>query len=214
MSQEIALESIRTWMNRYAPECIIELPPEPAAQLPAPISIIALIGPDGTRATVDLSIWTRTPELAASRLVHLMGKSISHHARKLQFARMTKPEAEVFFNRTHPHGYRKSRWHGGLFTADGTCMMAASFASMRTWERAGHPYLSAELILLSTRTFCSVQGGASKLIMAYIRDKQPHEIVTRSTDEGPVFEKLGFHREEDVNGRLKWRKMVQKHDLR
>lgn len=211
MLQENALERIRTWINHYAPECTLNS----MVRLDGgQSSLFTLENRDGTRETYDVSVWDRTPELTASRLVHLLGKSTSHHARKLRFARLTKPDAEDFFNQTHPLGYRKSRWHGGLFKADGTCMMAASFASMRTWERGGQPYRSAELVLLSTRTFCSVQGGASKLIMAYIRDKQPHEIVTRSTDDGPVFEKLGFHREEEDSGRVKWRKIVSKHDLR
>lgn len=168
---------------------------------------VRVVDSTGRDKILHLSPWNNAPELAASRAVHLLGKSKSHHARKLIFRKLEKPEATTFFNDTHPYGYRKSRWHGGLCDPANPahCIMAASFAQIRVWNRPTGTYRSAELILLSTRKFEYVQGGASKLISAYCEEKNPDEIITRAPEHS-LFEKLGFALVEGADGRIKWRK--------
>lgn len=175
--------------------------------LPHSAQHIKVVDSSNREEILDLGPWYTNPELAASRAVHLLGKSQPHHARKLIFRKLEKLEAVDFFKKTHPFGYRKSRWHGGLFHSKDSdhCIMAASFAQIRVWNRSAGPYRSAELILMSTRNFEYVQGGASKLIAAYCEDKTPDEIITRAPEQS-IFEKLGFFKEVSADGRMKWRK--------
>lgn len=139
-------------------------------------------------------IWLTRPEQVLSRILSVVGLNETLHGRKTEVVKISKSEADVFFENYHLQGSVSARHSYGLMLAD-EIVAAASFSAKRNMTRREEGYTSVELIRFATKSGYTVQGGLSKLLKHHIKNVCPNDIMTYTDLDwsyGAGYDKLGF----------------------
>jgi hypothetical protein len=94
----------------------------------------------------------------------------------------------------HLHGSPQAKYKYGLYHHN-TLVAAASFSARRPMLYHSEPYDSYELIRFANCAPHTVVGGLSKLLMHFVREVHPGDIMTYADCDwstGQSYEKLGF----------------------
>ncbi len=162
------------------------------------------------------------PEVVASRLAALQGRSIRIPGRLTQAQRIDKATAIAFLDEHHLQVPLPGKVRYGLFLperyyrvlppaglpqpeltdtyltnrpAGGLLLAVATFAQPRTQLRNGLPHRSAELLRVASRIGTTVVGGLDKLLKTYLTNHPANDMMTyadRDWSDGASYRKLGF----------------------
>jgi hypothetical protein len=157
-----------------------------------------------------------------SRLLAAIGKAEQIPARKCVVKVLDVVERRQFFEATHLQGDIGATCSYGLVHA-GEVVVAMSFGKRRG---IGLKQQEWELLRFSSALGKTVQGGASRLLKAFVRDVTPMHVVSYCDlrwGEGKVYAALGFDLEKITDPDYWWvprgearrvsRYSVQKHKL-
>ncbi len=135
-----------------------------------------------------------------SRIQSLFGKTETIFARNCSASRITKKEAEPFFEANHISGYANAKLKYGLHYR-GELVATITFAQGRNLKISDGIMRSYEWVGFCQKAGITVTGGLSKLLKTFERDKQPDHIATYidcDWADGNAFKKLGFKITEEL----------------
>ncbi|WP_157486863.1 hypothetical protein [Dyadobacter alkalitolerans] len=158
--------------------------------------------------------WLTKPQVIKSRLSAMLGISQKIAARLTQVRRIDQETASQFLEKNHLNASVSSKTRFGLFLpkryfrvlkSDFECgreseellVAVATFSAPRVFAREDGPFRSFELLRFASLLGTNVSGGLDKLLTAFVREKNPDDIMTyadREWSEGAGYEKLGFER--------------------
>ena len=147
---------------------------------------------------------TREPEKCVALLQSKLGLNERVFARSCKVEKIKKETAEKFLKTWHLMGATQSAWTYGLFRQE-ELLALASFSKGRKMRRLPDHLRSYELIRFCCKGGISVAGGLSKLLKAFIRDRQPGDIMTyvdAQWSDGTAFVRAGFRLESHEAPRL------------
>ncbi|MCD8206614.1 MAG: hypothetical protein LUD72_01610 [Bacteroidales bacterium] len=170
--------------------------------------------------------WQYHKEIVKSRLSHILCANREEiiYGRKCKVVELTSKETTPFLKENHLQGSCSAKKHYGL-SHNGGLVAVMTFGVPRMKKRRyTEDYDSQwEMLRYATKIGTSVVGGAGKLLKHFIREIQPHTIITyadKRWSQGGLYFRLGFtythnskpnyyylmegHRE----GRFKYRKDV------
>ncbi len=135
--------------------------------------------------------WYQQRNIVKSRLSTIFGKpSEKIFARNCSVIKIDNQTANNFFTETHIQGATPSASHNYALMHGGQIVQVATFGKSRYNKK-----VQWELLRLSSKLFCSVVGGASKLFAHFVREHSPQSIVSYSDkrwNTGNVYKRLGF----------------------
>ena len=133
--------------------------------------------------------WQNKQEIVKSKISGKFGQHTRIHARQCQVRNVTKKEKSQFLNENHLQGTAGSAVNLGLYFKDELVALAtfgkARFNKTVTWE----------LVRFCNKLYTCVQGGASKLLAAFVSQENPTSIISyadRRWSTGKLYETLGF----------------------
>ncbi len=112
-----------------------------------------------------------------SRLASIFHQTKTIFARNCIAKRMDKETTAEFFNQNHLSGYANATFKFGLFYQE-KLVAAITFAQGRNINREGKKMRSYELIGFCQAAGFTVTGGLSKLINAFVIERNPEHIAT------------------------------------
>jgi hypothetical protein len=112
-----------------------------------------------------------------SRLASIFNKTKTIFARNCMAKRLNKETTAEFFNQNHLSGYANATFKFGLFYKE-KLVAAITFAQGRNITRDGKELRSYELIGFCQAAGFTVTGGLSKLINAFVNERNPEHIAT------------------------------------
>ena len=122
-------------------------------------------------------VWKRSPDIVKSRLRSKCGLYQRRiFARQTIVKRITKLEYYQFLDRNHLWGATSAKYAFGLYTKVTSkeklsrLVAVATFSNKRKIQRASTNFHSYELLRFCTEMDCTVIGGLSKLIAAYVKE--------------------------------------------
>ena len=128
-------------------------------------------------------------KIIESMLIHAFGQtSIRYSARNLVVAPVTSPQSCQFFAANHLFGDARSSTRLGLFKNN-------ELVSCMTFGKSRFNSTEYELIRYANQVGTSVQGGASKLFTAFLRQSDVDKVVTyanRDHSDGNLYRAIGF----------------------
>ena len=139
-------------------------------------------------------IFMQKSAVVRSRVRALLGESERIFARNTEVRQLDQPSLNDFLNAHHLQGTTQAKHKYGLFHK-GELVAAASFSGGRPILRNDKRFQSYELIRFANLSGCTVIGGLSKLLSAFIEEVQPDDIMTyadRDWSLGQSYEQLGF----------------------
>lgn len=158
--------------------------------------------------------WAKNEPIVKSRVNAMLGNSQKIAARLTQVRRIDQESAARFLDRNHLNGSVTSKTRYGLFLpkryfrvlndafeydrhTEELLVAVATFSAPRVFARADGPFRSFELLRFASLLHTNVSGGLDKLLTAFVREKNPDDIMTyadREWSEGAGYVKLGFER--------------------
>lgn len=158
--------------------------------------------------------WHRREVIVKSRLNAMLGMSQKIAARLTQVRRIDQHLAAPFLEKNHLNGSVSAKTRYGLFLpkryfrvlnqhfdfdskADELLVAVATFSAPRVFQRPQGPFRSFEMVRFASLLHTNVSGGLDKLLTAFIRDKNPDDIMTYADlewSEGAGYAKLGFEK--------------------
>lgn len=132
------------------------------------------------------------------------------YARNCDIRRIESPMATEFLKANHRLGDCRCRYRYGLFVRrrtgekefglpEGTLVAVSTFSNARKWNKEGQEVRSFEWIRYASLEGIRVVGGMGKMLEYFIEDVKPDDVMSyadpQSSDEGQVYEKLGFRDE-------------------
>lgn len=156
--------------------------------------------------------WVNNQEIVQSRLVAVLGLAHKIPARLTKVRRIDKETANHFLSENHLNNVVSAKYKYGLFlpssyfrvlstalmpdpTSAELLVAVATFSFPRIFNKETNPLRSHELIRFASLRGTNVVGGLDKLLQAFIRDKEPGDIMTYADVEwsaGDSYAKLGF----------------------
>ncbi|GGN11480.1 hypothetical protein GCM10010967_54200 [Dyadobacter beijingensis] len=156
--------------------------------------------------------WLGRKPIVQSRLSAMLGISAKIPARLTQARRIDNATTDQFLGYNHLNGVVSSKFRYGLFlpkryyrvlppefafdaSADELLVAVATFSHARIFEQHGEPFRSHELIRFASLLGTNVVGALDKLLNAFIREKQPDDIMTYADlewSDGRSYQRLGF----------------------
>lgn len=149
--------------------------------------------------------WQFRQEIVRSRVLSKLGLLERIPGRLCRVERITRPVADTFLENNHLQGAAASKIKYGLFLPEkyfrvlkepppGSRLLMAvmTFSGPRAFRDGSRSY---ELIRFAVRCNFHVQGGFSRLLQHFIREKDPGSIMTyvdRDWSDGRTYEALGF----------------------
>lgn len=134
--------------------------------------------------------WQAHPEIVCSRISHQLGLSSQQiPARSCQIQEVTKVEKKQFLTENHLQGTAGSSIDLGLFY-QGNLVALMTFSKSRFSGDVDY-----EMVRFCTKNNVNVVGAAGKLFSKFVRDYQPHSVVTyadRQWGNGDFYANLGF----------------------
>ena len=135
-----------------------------------------------------------------SRLQSLFNQTKRIHARSTTIKRMTKDEAQPFFEACHLSGYVQGHHNYGMFVQE-KLVAAITFAKGRNFKIYDRPMRSYEWVGYCSLNGHTVVGGISKLIAHFAEEKRVDHLVTyldKAWATTKSLEKLGFELVEEL----------------
>ncbi len=140
-------------------------------------------------------IWQSKTEVVKSRIKSLLGLNDRLFARKTSVQRLSKQEANDFYNANHLNMPLTGAFNYGLFFND-ELVSALSFSRACPIHRNENYFKKSHILLrFCTKQGINITGGLSKLIKHFIREQKPDDIMTHidlEWSEGDGFKKIGF----------------------
>jgi hypothetical protein len=156
--------------------------------------------------------WIAKPEIVKSRLSAMLGLSFKIPARLTKVRRIDKKDASSFLESNHLNGSVSSKFRYGLFLpnryyrvldadfqvdrgTDELLVAVATFSHPRIFQQEENAIRSYELIRFASVLKSNVMGGLDKLLNAFVKDRQPDNIMTYADlewSDGASYRKLGF----------------------
>lgn len=156
--------------------------------------------------------WITKAEIIKSRISAALGISQKIPARLTTVRRIDKATAASFIEKNHLNGDVTSKYRYGLFlpatyfrvlnsefqkhvTSGEMLVTVATFSRPRIFQRETQPFRSYELIRFASLLNSNVVGGLDKLLHAFIREREPDDLMTYADlewSDGSNYEKLGF----------------------
>lgn len=156
--------------------------------------------------------WLGRTEIVKSRLLAMCGISQKIPARLAKVSRIDKVTAQAFLEKNHLNGSVGSKYQYGLFLPDryfrvltpdfqydqeleNLLVAVATFSHPRIFQRPEKAFRSYELIRFASLLSSNVVGGLDKLLAAFIREKNPDDIMTYADlewSDGRSYVSLGF----------------------
>lgn len=163
--------------------------------------------------------WLEKQDIVKNRLRAILGVSEKVGARKCHIKEISLLELKAFEQTFHIQGHALAKYRYGLYYQD-DLVATMSFTSLR--------FNNEEEGAFELLRFCSsesIQGGFSKLLSRFIKDKNPKKIVSYSDRRwslGEVYSKQGFIKVSTskpgyfwCKGQKRWNRMnFQKHKLK
>jgi hypothetical protein len=121
-------------------------------------------------------VWKRSPDIVKSRLRSKCGLYKRRiFARQTIVKRITKLEYHHFLDTNHLWGATSAKYAFGLYTKvtsreEESLVAVATFSNKRKIQRASTNFHSYELLRFCTEMDCTVIGGLSKLIAAFVKE--------------------------------------------
>lgn len=140
-------------------------------------------------------VWRSNPTATRGRILALFGESSKIHGRETSVSRIAQPQLQEFLTKHHTNVPLQAKYKYGLFHQD-ELVAVATFAPIRTLKKENN-LSSSELIRFCNSSACTVVGGLSKLIKAFIEEKDVQHLMTyadRDWSNGQGYERLGFER--------------------
>jgi len=103
-------------------------------------------------------------------------------------------------------GTARAKFCYGLFYSE-QLVAAAAFSSMRTLERQGRFFRSAEWVRYASLPQIRVVGGMSKLLSAFVKEHHPDDVMTYADKEwskGAAYTRLGFEAVGETPTQMYW----------
>jgi hypothetical protein len=158
--------------------------------------------------------WLSRKPIVISRLTAMQGFGVKIPARLTQVRRTDNAQTNAFLDKNHLNGPTSSKFRYGLYlpsryyrilpedfqfdeSAEELLVAVATFSNARIFTQQNAPFRSHELIRFASLLHTNVVGAFDKLLHAFIREKQPDDIMTyadREWSEGASYAKLGFER--------------------
>lgn len=161
--------------------------------------------PPADRIVVWEDQWHFRQEIVRSRVLSKLGLLEKIPGRLCEIRRISRPETDFFLNENHLQGPATARVKYGLFLperyfrvlkekpAGAELLMAVmTFSGARSFHDGTRSY---ELIRFAVRCNYHVQGGFSRLLQNFIREKDPDSVMTYVDMDwysGSTYEGLGF----------------------
>lgn len=149
--------------------------------------------------------WESRPEIVRSRVLSKLGLLEKIPGRLCELRRIPRPIADAFLEENHLQGAAASKIKYGMFLPEKyfrvlkrkppvpeLLMAVMTFSGPRTFHDGTKSY---ELIRFAVRCNYHVQGGFSRLLQHFIREKDPDSIMTYVDLDwysGRIYEALGF----------------------
>lgn len=140
--------------------------------------------------------WEFKQDIVKSRISSILGKNDNKiYARNCDVMEISNGVASKFINRNHIQGNAISKYRYGLFH-NNKLVAVMTFCKLRknlTNKKYKQGYY--ELLRFCTKKGINVVGGASKLLKYFIKNVNPHHIVSYADvrwTEGDVYKKMGF----------------------
>lgn len=133
--------------------------------------------------------WHTKSEIIKSRISNELKLNNRIYGRNTLIRKLSTVEEKEFFNKTHLQGYTKSAICYGL-TLDNNIVAAMSFGKSRFNKN-----FSYELLRYSTDLYQNIVGGPSKLLLKFVKDFDPENIVSyshRTFGTSSLYKKLDF----------------------
>jgi len=138
--------------------------------------------------------WICNRDQVMFRLKSLLGLNNRIYGRKTILRRVSRIEADTFFNINHLQGTAKARHLFGLVYKD-EIVAVAGFSGTRLMPREGENYRSAELIRFACKGGVTVTGGLTKLIKHFMDELRPDDLMSyadRDWSVGKGYDSSGF----------------------
>ncbi len=116
------------------------------------------------------------------------------YARLCNIEAIDKKTATAFLVAHHLLGYANAAYCYGLYFEQ-ELLAVASFSKGRKMNRLAAKKRSFELVRFACKTGVGISGGLSKCLNAFIKDKQPGDVMTyidKQFYDGSGFTKIGF----------------------
>ena len=165
-------------------------------------------------------VWQTKRAIVQSRILSLLGLSVTIPARLTQVRRIDKPTLDKFLTNNHLQGKTNAKLKYGLFLpnryfrvlqnhaiaqslsyANELLVAVASFSNAKKIIREGRDFRSYELIRFANLSGFTVVGGLNKLLKNFIVEQSPDDIMTYADgdwSDGSNYEKIGFDRIEQT----------------
>jgi len=141
-------------------------------------------------------VWVQNTLLVQSSIRANLGNVKKIHGRKTEIRTVHKPEAIQFFTEHHLSNSGIGKIRYGLFF-ENEMVALMCFSAGRNWiEQEGKAY---ELIRFCNHQKFRVQGGFSKLLAHFKKEKNPVQLMTFIEDtwyQTTVYEQFGFRKKE------------------
>jgi hypothetical protein len=143
--------------------------------------------------TIFSDQWDNKKEIWKAKILSMMHKTpVRVFARKCQVVKLCSKEIRALLDKNHIQGYTNAEFCYGLMF-ENRLVAAMTFSKCRGGIGKSRGPNSYELIRYVTE--CSVVGGASKLLRAFVQEFSPAIIVSYSDNRysfGELYDKLGF----------------------
>ncbi len=152
--------------------------------------------------------WLENPSLLENRILSLWKIRNRIHGRACKIEKINKFQSEEFLIKNHSLGSSGAHYHFGLFYKN-ELKAVASFSKARTMTYEEIPYYSYVWERYASASDCTVIGGMSKLLKAFIEETGAKHIMTyadKNWGNGDAFLKLGFKEiveSETINSRIR-----------
>lgn len=143
--------------------------------------------------------WVLKREIVKSRIEKLMGASRKIYARSCTVKKISSKMSKDFIEKYHIQGNVNSSQRFGLFFGD-ELLQVMTFSKPRGLMSM-HGEKGWELLRFASKFGISVIGGASKLFVTFLRDKNPEEVFSfcdigwTPDPENAVYRRMGFELE-------------------
>lgn len=140
--------------------------------------------------------WQDKKEIIKSMINNIIGKTSEKiYARNCSLKSLSYGESKLFLNENHLQGNCKSSINYGL-EYNGKIVAVMSFGKTRQQKKYNKNYENTwEIYRFCNKLNTTVVGGASKLLKHFIKEHQPHKIITyadKRWSDGKLYKKLGF----------------------
>jgi len=140
--------------------------------------------------------WSYKPDICKNIIKNILNMNKTRiGARKCEVREVDKKECKQFIEENHIQGFIGFKYGFGLYY-ENKLVSVMTFGKLRRNLGYKNEDDTYEILRLCTKEGISVNGGASKMLKAFIDAYKPKKIITycdRRWSNGDVYEKIGFN---------------------